>query len=295
MMEYTMTVFMDETRLPVGQQRFGRFFAWWFGLADVGRDELAVLAVLCAYADQNGECWPSQERIAADLKMSRPWVIKVITKLLELGLITTRRFKHQGRIRLSYQLKTVPCGDVAKKSPAEARHAISAAGPGRAGMTEHVTDGPVPVTDVTETDSPEHKNPTLSPRGAGGGSNGGEKLSVPDAWEPMPDDLDFAKRERPDLDPNKFTQRFKLACRARGAEFADISAAWRLWLLNERVDSGKSVGPDQKCGGRRDGQFVSGSARGASADSISIREQNDRIKTDALERIYRRRGIGMAD
>jgi hypothetical protein len=296
MMECTMTVFMEEARVPTGQERFGRLFAWWFGLPDVGRDEIALLAVLCTYADQGGECWPSQERIAADLKMSRPWVIKVISKLLALGLVTTRRFKHQGRVRLSYRLKMIPTADLAVHIPTDEEQKNPAGGECVSARTGPVSGGPGPVTDVTETDSPEHKDSTLPTGGADGGVAVCAKVGVPNNWEPGFDDLEFAKRERPDIDPHKFTRRFKLACRARGAEFAEFSAAWRLWLLNERVgreDSGKSASHDKRFGGSCNGQSAFGPGRRASAGAI--REQNDRIKADALERIHRRRGIGMAD
>ena len=46
-----------------------------------------VLLALADRSDATGECWPSQERLAADLSMSRLGVRKSIGVLVEKGIV----------------------------------------------------------------------------------------------------------------------------------------------------------------------------------------------------------------
>jgi hypothetical protein len=83
----------------------------WIDHPEVGADELAVLTVLSLHADSEGVCWPSQGLIADKLKRSRAWVIKIINRLEELGLVVrTRRHHASGGLRSClYHLVGRPC------------------------------------------------------------------------------------------------------------------------------------------------------------------------------------------
>ena len=72
--------------------------ASWVDHPEVGPDELAMLALLSLYANRDGSCWPSQSTLADRLKRSRSWVIRVLNRLEDLGLVArTQRQAARGR------------------------------------------------------------------------------------------------------------------------------------------------------------------------------------------------------
>ena len=89
----------------------------WLTCGEVGSDEIAVLAVLALHADKNGACWPSQGLLARLLNRSRPWVNKVITRLVDLGLLkrTHRRRDDGGSRACLYHL--IPASPDTDTSP----------------------------------------------------------------------------------------------------------------------------------------------------------------------------------
>ena len=68
-------------------KRFGMIPAAITDHPDLGLGEIGVLAAMSTFADREGRCRVSQSMIATQLKMSRPWVIKVINTLVSLGLV----------------------------------------------------------------------------------------------------------------------------------------------------------------------------------------------------------------
>jgi hypothetical protein len=70
--------------------RWGYVLASWLDHPDVDVGALAVLAVLAAYADPSGLCWPHPTTIAEKLKRSRPWVLEVLDRLVDAKLIERR-------------------------------------------------------------------------------------------------------------------------------------------------------------------------------------------------------------
>lgn len=58
---------------------------------DLGQSETLVLLALADHADDNGECWPSMQRIAEKARVQRRAVQRIVQKLEEKGLVTVER------------------------------------------------------------------------------------------------------------------------------------------------------------------------------------------------------------
>jgi len=184
----------------------------WIDHPEVGADEVAVLTLLSLHADSRGVCWPSQGLIADKLKRSRAWVIKVINRLEELDLvIRTRRHHDSGGLRSClYRLAGRPCTQEDK------------------GRSQR--DSGCHVDDSEQTES--KKQESLS---AGARESRAEIVS-PD-WVPTSEDIAWSAIHCPDIDPSRHTERFIVACRAKGYRYRDHSAAWRSWLLDAKENN----------------------------------------------------------
>jgi hypothetical protein len=99
--------------------RFGVVPAAWLDRDDIGMAEIAVLACLSTYADENGWCYPSQGTIARQIGKSRSTVNAIIKRLVATGLVEQyRQVRHDGgetsstyRIRYDIGLAPSPTGD----------------------------------------------------------------------------------------------------------------------------------------------------------------------------------------
>ena len=74
---------------------------------DLPRRAVAVYTYLHDRANKNGECWPSVNTIAGDIKLSPATVRRVIKDLKKAGLIETeQRYREQGgKSSLLFKLK----------------------------------------------------------------------------------------------------------------------------------------------------------------------------------------------
>lgn len=211
--------------------RFGVIPAAWLEQDAVGLDEIGVLACLATFADSQGCCFPSQGTIAARLKRSRPWVIKIIHRLVALGLVERiHRFREDGAQRAClYRLCYGPPEStaVSVESPRDDRE------------SPH-PDTPCPRED-SEQDSFQQQS--LSP-GEGDASfctSGLQKnrpllnssrTIVPCDWQPDPADRHWAAHAYPEADLKQFTEQFINACQAHGYRYQDHNRAWRSWLAD---------------------------------------------------------------
>jgi len=114
---------------------------------------------------------------------------------------------------------------------------------------------------------------------------GGQGDSVPSDWVPTAADAAWAKARCPDLDVVAFTETFVLTCRAKGYRYADISAAWRRWLVE----------PKGRLPLIRIAVASSPPGRPASRETEpakpSLAEANSAIAQACLDRINARRGL----
>jgi hypothetical protein len=192
--------------------RWGVVRAEWLFHPDVGVDEFALLACLTTYQDKSGLCWPSQSTLAARLKRSRPWIIKVLNRLEELGLIErTRRTRGDGGLR-SCLYRIVP---------AEAPVTVSS----RPGDDRGCHDG-----DMNQT-HPIQERISL-PREAERAPSSVAK-PIPEDWKPSAEDLAWAAETHPDIDAEALTDAFVTGCRAKGYRYIDAGCAWRGWFANQ--------------------------------------------------------------
>jgi hypothetical protein len=276
---------IEIVEIAVGQQgrgrRYGIVHASWSEHEDIGADEIAVLAILSTYADRIGWCGVGQTTLGQRLKRSRSWTNKVLQRLDNTGVIRIEQLRDRGRIvgcRYLILDHAGICND-------HAARANESSDPVSDPVANHVAE--------RHTESPQDHQESLSLRvnAAGEGQVSGEGRSVgettavlpllPADWLPSADDLAYAARHRPDLDGRLpvITQKFIHATRSRGQHFADISAAWRCWVLRERT----SHDHDSQFGNRPH-------ARADRPVHTSVAARNRDTARDCLERILARRG-----
>lgn len=231
------------TERAVGHQgdgrRYGIVHARWTEHEDIGADEIAVLAVLSTYADRAGWCGVSQSTLGTRLKRSRSWTNKVLQRLEAAGIIRIEQLRERGRI-LGCRYLIIGHADVCRGNH---QCQDEQAGQGRAPSrtpSDHVVDHVV----QRHTESPgKHKPDSLSAREERGGCVDKELVgettaeAFPVGWSPSTEDLTWAVERRPDLGGQlpTITEKFHLNARAHGLRYADISAAWRCWVLRERT------------------------------------------------------------
>lgn len=222
----------------------------WLTHPDVTADEIAVLCVLSLHANKDGECFPSQGLIASILGRSRPWVSKVITRLVTLGIvIRTHRTRHDGGERSCHYRLVTPSDAKHRSDATAAMNAPSPAVPYPAEVEPDSQDGDRPVSPENTVCSEQNsikieKEITTETHTAHATDDSkssvitfGSALIVPPKdWQPSDDDLIWAITAHPEADLEAHTQRFLQRCQAKGYRYrADgIGMAWRSWLTDDR-------------------------------------------------------------
>jgi hypothetical protein len=295
---------IETVELAVGPQgrgrRYGIVHASWSEHDDIGADEIAVLATLSTYADRAGWCGVGQTTLGDRLKRSRSWTNKVLQRLDQAGVIKIQQLRDRGRI-VGCRYLILGHAGICKDQ---------AAGAGFPDLNPGDPAGEVAVTSAGDqaasyvadrvagrhTDSPQTHRDSLSLRvnaageGGGFGESVGETTSIhaltPVDWQPSADDLAYASAQRPDLDGRLavITQKFIHATRSRGQRFADVSAAWRCWVLRERTspDHDSQPGTSSHVHNRAD--------RAERPPASGIAARNRDTARDCLERVLARRG-----
>ena len=74
---------------------------------ELSHRSIAVYLYLEDRANENGECWPSLNRMASELKLSRSTIRRALRDLREAKLVTTRqRYRaNGGKSSLCYKIK----------------------------------------------------------------------------------------------------------------------------------------------------------------------------------------------
>jgi len=183
----------------------------WITNESVGADEIAVLAILALHANKERRCFPSQGLIADLLKRSRAWVSRVISRLVDAGIVekTHRRRSDGGRSSCLYRLiEGAKSSDSAPCSEGETPYA--------------------PTQTIT-VKIKQQGAPCESP------------LTSPDEdWQPTNQALLWALDRFPTADLQALTERFVNRCIAKGYRYRDLSAAWRSWLADDLLTGNKA-------------------------------------------------------
>ena len=225
----------------------------WITHSEISADEIAVLAVLALHSNKSGSCWPTQGLLARLLCRSRPWVNKVIGKLVDLGIVVrTHRTRDDGGDRAClYTLL----------APLEQRQAETAVS--EADTRSHRHD--------SVKDSPEHKKGTHTAHTTSNVNTAQQDLQTPElGWQPSGDDLCWAMDRHPGVDLSASVERFILRCRAKGYRYRDLGSAWRCWLAD-----------DQRAGGQ---------VGTAKSGSVGVRGSAAQAKFDAWAKVATRAG-----
>jgi predicted RNA-binding Zn-ribbon protein involved in translation (DUF1610 family) len=244
-----------EVAMDHASGEWGIVRADWVDHPEVGPDEFALLALLSLYANRDGSCWPSQSTLADRLKRSRSWIIRVLNRLEDLGLVA-RTQRQAARGRRATCLYTLA-------GHAEAVVGTPARGGSPSDQSPDDAGDRASARRVVRMEQ-EHRNPANAglsrrDRAAGEGESdawtgdGGRAGRVtartvpPEDWTPSPADRAFAAENAPGVDADCFARRFAASCRAHGYRYADHGAAFRAWLLN-RWEKPNANSARQSCG-----------------------------------------------
>lgn len=198
----------------MNKQRHGRLTIFQAAAVDderLGNAAFRVLAALGTYSDENGWCFPTQNTLAARLRITRQAVSKSLHQLEELGYITIH-FQYADdkaqkgskyRLCLDYLPERPPQPDVAPPQPDIAPPATSEVAP--------------PATSEVAHNVPS-KRPKIT------------RAMDPDSFAPTPLDLKWARQQYPDVDIGLQTDMFLDHARATGRIVKDWSAAWKNWI-----------------------------------------------------------------
>ncbi|MCC6946022.1 MAG: helix-turn-helix domain-containing protein [Thermomicrobiales bacterium] len=196
------------------------------GVKGLTPTERLVLISLAEWADDDGVCWYSQDRIAERVEVSRRQVIRLIDKLESKGIIV-RLERLQRSVR--YQIRC----DVAMShvTPASYDTAMS-----HGDVTSGAPDVTQPRhircdTAMSHKPSITTKRTTKEPSEK---ARAKKATAVPDVFEVTDDlygwawsSLDLQRR-----DVDRETEKFMDYHRAKGSTMKDWVAAWRNWMRN---------------------------------------------------------------
>jgi DNA-binding MarR family transcriptional regulator len=227
---------------PASRRRVGLVPSAYHENPDIGAFELAVLCVLATHANRMGACWPSQGTIAAAIKLDRGTVNRVLTKLVELGLVEKSRHPNR-RIRcwmyrlvghealMEDFLAGLDDGVNETKTPAPASAEFLPAAPlnSEASVVEDNTEH-------LEHSSEESLSLTREDAGVSQEEGQGEAVTIGAEWVPDAADMAFAKVRRPDLTPADVALiGAKFALHYAGRKLPSPTAIFHRWILTERV------------------------------------------------------------
>ncbi len=226
--------------------RLAILHAAWLEHPDVGADEIAVLAVLALHADRNGSCFPSQGLLATLLGRSRPWVCKIIGKLVEVGILqkTNQVRQHDGGNRACLYKLIAPDNQAKPPAlPSQQSHEADSDGQPE-NRACHGGDSITPIIKQTEETPLACDALDLKPVGQDSGS-GIQISSIPaEDWQPTDESLLWALERYPDVDLQASRDKYVNKCRAKGYKYICHDSAWRSWLADDKA-SNKFAGPNR--------------------------------------------------
>ncbi len=196
----------------------------------------AVLAYLAERANDDGECWPSVDLIAAETELGRRTVIRQIAALETGGWLAVIRSRRGNR----YRLAVVPERHQAEQSDS-ARTA-----PDSATVTPQKCQ---PDTSEVPERHPNHQEPSPNRQGTGERAHkrADRAIRLHADWRPSQADTEFARKEGLDdghiqRTADRFRDYWHAAPGERGRKL-DWSATWRNWVRRDAESLGAGLAP----------------------------------------------------
>jgi hypothetical protein len=228
-----------------------------------------------------------QTTLGGRLKRSRSWTNKVLQRLDAAGVVRIEQLRDRGRITGCRYLILDHAGICNDQASRTGDSGDAGTDPVSGPVANHVAERHTESPPIHRESHSLRVNAAGERAGegeiSGKGRPVGETPTVPAPppidWLPSPDDLAYAALHRPDLSARlaAVTQKFIHATRSRGQHFADISAAWRCWVLRERTSHDHDPQPANRPHART----------GPSHTNITARNRD--TARDCLERVLARR------
>lgn len=199
-----------------------------FAIRGISSSEKLVLLALANFANDKMECWPSQERIAADTELSERTVWAALNRLEALGMLSReRRNRADGTrstdrftLHFSLTIKSEPLANPAKTTRKSCE------------SQSQSLQEPVATVATLTTFEPSIEEPSEEPSLA-------RASRLPDEWAPPPADFLFAlERLGADLAAEelaKFRDYWRGVPGAKGRKL-DWPATYRNWIRKAHSD-----------------------------------------------------------
>ena len=222
--------------------RWGRFPFWWFSVAGINADHIAVLAAISVHTNKSGVCVVSQGALAALLKRSRPWVNRVIGELANSGILEKQcRKKANSNLANAYYVNFLPTKEIEFHLQSKTGDETEAEwGEGARHQDDtpcHVGDAPCHVGDTIEQIKNNKLTPTLAREMPLPSHENHEKIIPPENWWPSPEFISRAEKICPGIDVESSIIHFiskSFANKYRYYPHA-IGHAWLSWCIEDRT------------------------------------------------------------
>jgi DNA-binding MarR family transcriptional regulator len=206
-----------------------------FAIRGISSSEKLVLLALANFANDKMECWPSQERIAADTELSERTVWAALNRLEALGLLSReRRNRADGTrstdrftLHFSLTIKSEPLANPAKATRKSCE------------SQSQSLQEPVATVATLTTFEPSIEEPSVKEERAS---------RLPPDWMPDPADvltaLDKLGADRAATELDKFRDYWRAVPGAKGRKL-DWSATFRNWTRRAAESSYHANRPDR--------------------------------------------------
>lgn len=194
-----------------------------------------VLLKLGDHANDEGECWPSQRRIAEDCGLTRQTVNEQIRKLIELGLLNTQnRFDGTGQLTNRYFL---PCRQIGHPLSADPTPLSAQATP------------PVGSADTEPSLNLKEEASPIGEAKKDRGTRLPDDFVVPEAWKEKAVALREKHSPHAPIDVEAEAVKFVLFWSAKagaGATKRDWEKTFYNWCLNAKGGRANGHSPDRE-------------------------------------------------
>lgn len=212
-------------------------------------------AVMLALANQCNDfgqhCFPSFELIQRHTSLGRRTIFDALAQLEEGGFITRVPIRNSQRVEFRIHVAALaqpdlpglepedPAGKRAKPTSAGAapvREPHQCASRTSAGDSK-TSAGAAP----TSAGAALYKAPVIYPKAPKREERAPAGAPLPPDWQPTEADIEFARANRPDLDPAVEAAKFRNHWHSTAGVRVDWSAAWRNWILGAYPPKGAAA------------------------------------------------------